>query len=327
MNGFFRRNQKPVVSLEQEEKTNRQSQDVLEDIMNLLERFAEADFTVKPRHPEAFEGKYEPLMEDAQKMVDFISQLARTLKENTNQIELGGQQVAGSMQQLASLVQEQANATLVLEEGASEITEGIQKNAEETKNIAQKCEVTGHLIQETVDEIGGLQQCTNSIIDEIKLAGESLNGILDISKKINILALNAGIEAARAGNNGNGFSVIADQLRDLNEVTRQRVEDIKGSIDHINAPSQQSATMLKAIIGRSQKISENASTIIEASNNIAEISHQQAQSAKAINEQIATLDEMAGTNSGITQEIAATTEQIQAQVLELKAITNTMKVL
>jgi methyl-accepting chemotaxis protein len=111
--------------------------------------------------------------------------------------------------------------------------------------------------EETDDRIGKLSKAAQQIGDVVKL-------ITAIAEQTNLLALNATIEAARAGEAGRGFAVVASEVKSLASQTAKATDEISGHISGMQGATQESVTAIKEIGGTIGKISEIASTIASA---------------------------------------------------------------
>lgn len=320
-----RTEKKPIIH-ETELRKQQQSQQVLEDVQTLFENFAKGDFRIRPRHPEAFSGRYETLRQDALEMVSFLTQMTKQLQENSYQIDIGSEQIASSMQQLAASTEEQANSTAVLEEKATEIMIMIQQNAKETETIAWRCEKTGNIVTKVDDEIQNLRDVMNEVLHKVESTKDHISKIIAISKKINILALNVTIAAERTKGNGNEFSVISKQLQVLNKTTQNEVKEMQQMMQNIYIPVEHGKEMIENIVRGSKQIRQSASEIVEASQKIAIIGKQQSNAVKDINQRTNSVKDTTENNSAIAEELAATMEQMQSKINETHLLIKSIKI-
>ncbi|MCV6037116.1 methyl-accepting chemotaxis protein, partial [Escherichia coli] len=88
------------------------------------------------------------------------------------------------------------------------------------------------------------QQSIGSLNQHVDKIGGAVNIIQEIAEQTNLLALNAAIEAARAGEQGRGFAVVADEVRTLAHRTQSSVQDVVGIIEKLKGPTQNAVTMM-----------------------------------------------------------------------------------
>lgn len=301
-----------------------QLRNILDDLLGLFESFAKGDFTVKPKHPEAFVGEYAVLMEDAKKMIAFLIDRTSQLQNSAVQIQSGGAQISASMQQLSASAQQQASSADLLDEKAKEISEGIAENSQQTKEISKKCKETGEAINDVSSDIKNFQGIMEIISHRVAEMDEKLEKIGEVSKQINILALNTHIEAARKGNEE--FQVIAGQLQTLNDTTVQLAKDIGISKQAIEEPILNGGELLKGIVDKSEEINKQAQMIINATNIISKTTEEQSDAAEHIAKEIDLVKESAEINSATVQQMAAGAEAIQAQIDSLEGSISSFKV-
>lgn len=194
------------------------------------------------------------------------------------------------------------------------------------------------VVSTTISQIDSLSQNINQVSDVIaKLATESDNigAVLDVIRGIadqtNLLALNAAIEAARAGEQGRGFAVVADEVRTLASRTSQSTDEIQGMIQRLQAGAQEAVNAVNVSKETSDRTVEQAAkadeslteieqligVITQMSDHIASATEQQTQVAEEVNVRINDLSQM-------TIEAVSDTEEIANASLDLKSNSDEM---
>lgn len=166
-----------------------------------------------------------------------------------------------------------------------------------------------------MQKVSEAMKCISSSSSEI---GNIIKTIENIAYKTNLLAINATIEAARAGSSGKEFNVIADQIRDLanksSEASKSTASLIETSLKSIEYGDKITKEMLISMTSIVEEINKITSQIIQ----ISDASNEQSLSIEHIIQEVEEISEVIQTNSTTSEESAATAEQlsIQAQILK-----------
>jgi methyl-accepting chemotaxis protein len=213
-------------------------------------------------------------------------------------------QIAASIMQLASQVKEvSAQATRV----ASSAKEANTAAVGGSKVVGE----TIHSLETISNDVQGIAESITSLQDEINKISSVMQVIRDISEQTNLLALNAAIEAARAGEAGRGFAVVADEVRNLSQRTSKSTEEITQIITSLQGKSHQVAKTVQEkqqdanTAASSAKSAENAlkgivgavQEIVTLSDAIAELTAQQETATGGITEAVTYIEGLSRQNA------------------------------
>lgn len=241
-----------------------------------------------------FIDNFQSLINKIDKSIDPVVEVANIVSSNGQKTREGAQSQAQETDQVATAVTEMSAAVNEVASNAS-----ITMNA--TKEAEDKAEDGRGVVTETVKSINALADEMNHASQVIKkLEGFSveIGSVLDVIKGVaeqtNLLALNAAIEAARAGEQGRGFAVVADEVRTLAGRTQNSTDEIQRMIDQLQGAAAEAVTVMERGHQKVDVSVDNASKAGESLN--------------GITESVATI-------SSMTAQIAASAEE-QSQVAE-----------
>jgi methyl-accepting chemotaxis protein len=200
----------------------------------------------------------------------------------------------------------------------------------DVRNENIKCEKTVNEAIETMKTLSGRIDDATTTINEVATNSDEISTVLDvirgIAEQTNLLALNAAIEAARAGEQGRGFAVVADEVRSLANRTQESTEQIKAMIDRLQSGSkqgvdvmQQSREYAQLAVDRSIEagnslsvISKNIVLIDDKNIQLASAAEEQSSVSSEVNQKLVNVNEMATQSfTGIEQAVDANHEMMK----------------
>jgi len=267
------------------------------------------------------------------------------LRELIREIETGASSIASSSEELSTVTNQTSKGVADQQSQTDQVATAMNEMVSTVNEVAQSAEAafeaanqasekSGHgekAVRETLDLVADLNQQSSNVMEllnglqtETNNIGTVLDVIKSVAEQTNLLALNAAIEAARAGEQGRGFAVVADEVRSLAQRTQSSAAEIETLITNLVNSAETSVASMETGTKLAEQTLERAqlagTAIQEMSEGVEEIRRHNSQIATAAEEQSSVAEEI---NQNVTlirdvgDQSAASTEQVSAASEEL----------
>ncbi|BCX89630.1 methyl-accepting chemotaxis protein [Methylomarinovum tepidoasis] len=323
-----------------------------ERIVKAIKAMADGDFTTTPELPGKDEFSW--MAREYGRACTRVNQTMAGIQQHAQELAAAAEELATITTQSREQVAGQNDQTAQLASAMTEMSTTIQDVAREITATAAESEETNRLaksgfaeFERTLDSIGDLTRRTAEIatvIDRLKDDSTAIEGVLEviqgIAEQTNLLALNAAIEAARAGEQGRGFAVVADEVRTLASRTQESTREIQDMIERLQLAAddavkaieagkaevevssdqaRQAGDSLKEILASVNRISQRCGQIAAAA-------EQQSVTAEEINRNVLTINDLTQDAAGGTEQTADAGQRLARLATQLQALVGRFKV-
>jgi methyl-accepting chemotaxis protein len=287
--------------------------DVLKYKASLIERIAEGDLTDDVKNASDVDGLGQSLSQMSESLNQLLSQVTVAVQQVTS----GSSQVSQAGQSLSQGAAEQASSLEEISSSLTEINGQSKRNAEnatEANALAKKAVEDAEGGNIKMKDLLAAMERINSSSDEISKVVKVID---DIAFQINLLALNANVEAARAGKYGKGFAVVADEVRNLAVRSAQAVKETTGMVEDTTKAIEDGTAAAELTAQQLDEIVQGSTKVAEYLGDIALASDEQAQGVEQTNAGLDQIDQVTQSNTASAEESASAGEELAAQAQQL----------
>jgi len=325
----------------------------LEQLATALQEIAEGDGDLTRRLDESRKDELGEVAHWFNTFVGKLQRLVGDIKGSTDSLTGSAQQLSQVAEKSNSEITEQQMQTDQLATAINEMAAAVQEVAHNTQQAAAAADkanqeagngraiVNGNI--DTMDSLASEIQKASSVIHQLQSETNEIGGVLDvirgIAEQTNLLALNAAIEAARAGEQGRGFAVVADEVRTLASRTQESTQEIQNMIERLQSRAREAVKVMDENQAQSQAGVENASQVNDSLQNIntaieeisnlntqiASAAEEQSHVAEEVNRNIQQISQCTDSAVGGSEQVARASEDLTQLAAQLRDLAGRFK--
>ena len=278
--------------------------------------------------------------------IDELQHIVKNTRDSSRMVATAARQLSTAAAQVMNNSNHQGEATTSVAASVEEFTASIDQVSDSATEAEIKAALSGECsrhagteVANAVEEIRNIEKVVNEASGQIESLGQQaeeissiVNAIKDVADQTNLLALNAAIEAARAGEQGRGFAVVADEVRKLAERTTSSAQEITSMIGSIQNQAKTSTSVMRkgnelvtqGVVLAEQagnsmtQINDSADGVVKAISDISAVLREQKNASATIARNIEQIAQMSEQSSSSVAEVFSAAERLEKLAAELQ---------
>lgn len=321
-------------------------------ILNEMDKFAEGDLTVSV-HSKKVGDEISQLFEGFNKAVSKIKMTISSVIEAVEATASASNQISSSSEEMAAGTQEQSSQTNEIVGSIEDMTRTIMDSNQTSSKASETAKKSGDIAKdggkivdltiEGMNRIAAVVEKSAITVQALGTSSDKIGDIIqvinDIADQTNLLALNAAIEAARAGEQGRGFAVVADEVRKLAERTTTATKEIADMIKQIQIDTSEAVFSMQAgteEVEKGKELADQAGNslksiitaadeVVDLVTQVALVTEKQSSTAELISQNIEGINNVAGETAQGVQQIASAAEDLSRLTVNLQQLVSLFK--
>lgn len=293
------------------------------EISNVLKYISNGDMTQGATQD--YMGDFHSIKTSLDNIQSALNDTMERISTSAEQVSSGAEQVSSSSQSLSKGAADQASSVKEISSTVMEISEKAKQTAEAAQNVGEYLNEADFYLKGSISSVNELNIAMKNISDSSQKISTIIATIENIAFQINILALNAAVEASRAGAAGKGFSVVADEVRNLAAKSDEAAKATKELIEHSIDAVTEGNFIVSKVTDSLDKTSQSASQVTAQMSIVVNAVKNQTSAFSQVNEGISQISSVVQSNSETSEQCAAASEELSSLASLLKNLMRSFK--
>ncbi len=301
---------------------------IIDNINDELREIGNGNFNLENNNSnEYYFGDFKPIPAAILQIRASLSDTLSNINISSDQVNAGADQVSMGSQSLAQGSTQQAASVKELADTIEIVSKKIEATAKDSQIAKEATESASKSLTKSNEYMEDMVNAMNDIIVKSKEIGNIIKVIDDIAFQTNILALNAAVEAARAGVAGRGFSVVADEVKNLASKSAKSAKDTEALIQDTIKVVKHGGEIASKTSSTIEEVFEKSKELTKIVDKIALASEEEAKAVKEITDGVEEIADVIQDNSATAEKSAAASEQLSGQAHILKDLVSHFKLM
>lgn len=293
------------------------------EISDVLGAIAKGDLTKNTQRD--YTGDFQAIKESLESILGALNQTMGQIAASAEHVSNGSAQVSASAQSLAQGATEQASAVTEISTTITNISEGAKQTSIAAEEVGRITNQAGAQLNLSMENVKELSVSMDRISSDSKQIGTIIATIENIAFQINILSLNAAVEAARAGSAGKGFAVVAEEISSLASKSDEAAKATKELIESSAATILEGGKVMNRVSEALERTGELAANVTVKMEEVVDAVENQTLAMDQVATGVEQISAVVENNSATSEECAAASQELSSQSSMLKELISSFR--
>lgn len=299
-------------------KTGEELKKYVQNIDSVLGELSNKNLDIKVEME--YKGMFNPIEQSMKEIISVLHNVIESIFNTSQMVSFSARDTSHIAREMSDGAGTQANAIEQLLAHIRTISNDVEKNADDTREVYEHSENVKESIISSEDKVASLVETMSDMLQSSQQIFEIISIIEEIAGQTNLLSFNAAIEAARAGSSGNGFTVVASEIKKLADSTSEAANRTKSLIDTSNKSVKEGNEKVKEICKSLEYVDSAVKIVSEKSINVSKASKAQAEALVELETTIQSISMVVQNNLESAKSVQLDSENLEQKSSELSDI-------